>query len=123
MVRRTGRSLHHRSLRLDTHAVNAVEMSYLEGQAMLLTAFTYHLNSRKMSAIDESPTTYRRRNPVVCRPNSHRSVVEIFPVGNTSRQSAGRARVASMGAHGAVANVRFGKRKAGMQYRVRGTLP
>jgi hypothetical protein len=34
------------------HAMYAVEMSYLEEQAILPTVITYHLNSRKMSAIE-----------------------------------------------------------------------
>jgi hypothetical protein len=81
---------------------------------MFLTVITYHANSRKMSAIEESATTYRRRNPVVCRPNDHRSAVESSPVGNISRQSARDGSRHGYGSMGPVANVRFGKRKVGM---------
>jgi hypothetical protein len=44
------------------HAVNALEMSYSEEQAILSTVIPYHLNSRKMSAIEESAMAYCQRN-------------------------------------------------------------
>ena len=46
-------------------SINSVQMPYLEGHALLLTVVSYHLNNRKMSAIEESATTYRRRSHVV----------------------------------------------------------
>ena len=65
---------------------------------MLLTALTYHLNSRKMSAIDESATTYCRRNP--CQPQRDGSCDGYGSMGR--------------------AEFRFGKRKAEMHVELRG---
>jgi hypothetical protein len=80
---------------------------------MLLTALAYHLKSRKMSAIEESATTL---SPTCRLPTEyHRSVTESSLEGTQAASLRGTARV--RGEYGTVANVRFGKQKAGMHVR------
>jgi hypothetical protein len=74
------------------HAVNALEMSYSEEQAILSTVIPYHLNSRKCPRL-----------------KSQRWHIANETVPVRVRRLPWRAR-----RHGAVANARFGKRKAEM---------